>query len=277
MPGVMSPSPQNISIPTGFCLLKLFGATSFTALGQCSKIEYTPKITPLPHITDMTPIRATDRLDPTLFGGEITVDMEESTAYNLSLALMGTTDFTNPAAVTVNIMNNTAFPRGEFQFWGVNDVGPRWFMDLTNVAVMPNGAIPMISGGQHRKIPVKMEHLIDAGGLWGTQVLLPDISVVAPSNIIPPFIEGLLNPGDTTNPYAQVGQVLTARTGLWTGNYTSVTYQWKGNNVALVGQTNYYYTPVSGDIGTMLTVEVTFTNANGSTSVTSAATLAVHS
>lgn len=75
---------------------------------------------------------------------------------------------------------------------------------------------------------------------------------------------------------AQVGQVLTATNGTWTGNPT-ITYarQWKADGVNIAGATGTTYTPVIGDIGKVITVTVTATNPDWSGAATSAATAAV--
>jgi predicted secreted protein len=66
----------------------------------------------------------------------------------------------------------------------------------------------------------------------------------------------------------QVGQVLTAHAGTWSGN-PSFTYQWRNAGVDIGGATSVTYTPVVGDIGDVLTVRVTATNTSGSANATS--------
>jgi hypothetical protein len=75
----------------------------------------------------------------------------------------------------------------------------------------------------------------------------------------------------------QVGQTLTASTGTWTNSPTSYAYQWYSNaGGAISGATAATYMPVAGDIGNMLSVAVTATNAGGSSApATSAPTAAV--
>jgi hypothetical protein len=90
------------------------------------------------------------------------------------------------------------------------------------------------------------------------------IAAAAPANTALPAITGT----------AQVGQTLTASTGTWTGSPTSYSYQWK-RGVTNVGSNQNTYVPVSGDVGSTITVTVTATNAGGSASATSAATSTV--
>lgn len=88
----------------------------------------------------------------------------------------------------------------------------------------------------------------------------------APVNTVAPSISGT----------AQVGQTLTASDGTWTGAPTPVlTRQWLADDVAIEGETGTTYVPVVGDIGAVITVTVTATNAADAVSETSAGTAAV--
>lgn len=90
----------------------------------------------------------------------------------------------------------------------------------------------------------------------------------APSNSAAPSISG-------TTAY---GSVLTAANGTWSGNPTGYTYQWSrastaaGSYSSISGATSQSYTLATADIGNYLKVNVTATNAGGSTSALSAAT-----
>lgn len=90
---------------------------------------------------------------------------------------------------------------------------------------------------------------------------VPSANEVEPTNLIRPSIVGTA---------VQVGVLLTALEGEWTGGPTGFTYQWQhdtsGNgtftNVA-VGGTSKTYTPVVGDVADSLRVQVTASNAAG--------------
>lgn len=56
---------------------------------------------------------------------------------------------------------------------------------------------------------------------------------------------------------AVVGNQLTASTGSWTPAPESVAYQWYADDVLIPGATAATYTPVAGDVGSVLTVRVT--------------------
>jgi hypothetical protein len=89
---------------------------------------------------------------------------------------------------------------------------------------------------------------------------------IIPTNSSVPTISGT----------AQVGQTLTATTGVWMHNPTSFTYQWNRAGSAIAGATASTYVPVAADVGNTLTVSVVATNSGGSSSAaTSTATSAV--
>lgn len=87
----------------------------------------------------------------------------------------------------------------------------------------------------------------------------------APANSVLPAISGTLT----------VGQTLTAFEGVWTGEPTSFTYQWKNEGSNISGATSKTYTLQAGDSGDNITVAVTGVNSAGSATATSAATDAV--
>lgn len=84
-------------------------------------------------------------------------------------------------------------------------------------------------------------------------------AAAAPVNLIKPAISGV----------AQVGQVLTAYPGQWSGA-PAFAYQWKNEGVNLAGATHPTYTLQASDSGDTITVTVTATNSQGSASATSA-------
>lgn len=95
---------------------------------------------------------------------------------------------------------------------------------------------------------------------------VPDVAVLiakgvnAPRNTVLPTITGT----------AQVGQTLTRTLGTWVGAPApTLTTQWTANGVDIVGATGATYVPISGQVGQVIRVRVTGTNANGSASATS--------
>ncbi|WP_322990886.1 phage tail tube protein [Hoeflea sp.] len=95
----------------------------------------------------------------------------------------------------------------------------------------------------------------------GSTVATP---AAAPTNTVLPAISGV----------AQVGEVLTAWAGMWTGAPT-FTYQWEAAGTPIGGATASTYTPIVGQVGDAITVVVTGTNAAGTASAESVATAVV--
>ncbi|PWJ73829.1 TP901-1 family phage major tail protein [Pseudaminobacter salicylatoxidans] len=84
---------------------------------------------------------------------------------------------------------------------------------------------------------------------------------VTPVNSLLPSIAGI----------AEEGSELKAYPGEWTGNPV-FTFQWKKDGANISGATTDAYTPVSGDVGSTISVTVTATNSTGSASATSGGT-----
>lgn len=88
----------------------------------------------------------------------------------------------------------------------------------------------------------------------------------APDNTVLPAITGT----------AQEGETLTSSTGTWTGTPTpSYAYQWFSDGESIPGATESTYDVQAGDVGNVITVQVTATNVNGVASAISAATSTV--
>lgn len=272
MPGILSPDVQNLVIGKGFALFHPDGG-SLTLLGNCPKVSYTPKVTMLPHFTEMQGTKIQDFTAIQQIEGSLSIDMEERTAFNLSLFFMGDIDNTDPTKPLIDIYSKAAAIQGAFHFYATNAVGPRWFMILNRVIINPTSAFEPISDGWGA-MTIAANHVVDDNGLWGTIQLNPPANTLAPFNVLPPFITGPLNIGEIPA-FAKVGEVMTASVGAWIGS-TGYAYQWYANAVLIGGATSKTYTPVIADVGKPLTVQVTATNIIGSTIQLSGPTQNVH-
>lgn len=97
--------------------------------------------------------------------------------------------------------------------------------------------------------------------------LSPTRATMPPANTSLPVISGT----------PTQGQTLSTTNGTWSNSPTSFTYQWKRNGAAIPGATAQTYLLVAADVGTIITVTVTASNAGGATSATSAGTAAIAS
>lgn len=86
----------------------------------------------------------------------------------------------------------------------------------------------------------------------------------APTNTALPAISGV----------AQDGETLTAWEGIWAGSPT-FTYQWEADGAVVSGATAKTFTPLTANVGDVITVVVTGTNAAGTASAESVGTAAV--
>jgi hypothetical protein len=102
------------------------------------------------------------------------------------------------------------------------------------------------------------------GSTSATSASTNTVTVAPPTNTAAPTISGT----------AQVGQVLTASVGTWTGS-PSYGYQWLRAGTSISGATGFQYTLTSTDVGNGIACTITATNAGGSTSATSAYTTTV--
>jgi hypothetical protein len=101
-------------------------------------------------------------------------------------------------------------------------------------------------------------------------VSAPTAAVGSATSTSPPTVAGTF----------EDGQTLTADPGTWSGDPTSFAYQWQrcpdgGTCSDITGATSATYATVDDDVSAELQVDVTATNAYGSTSATSGATVHV--
>lgn len=158
-------------------------------------------------------------------------------------------------------MNFVPGSAGDVLLQDVRDDGVRVSCRIT----FPNAVIWTFSGiltGYEPTVP--LDDKMTATVTFKVTASYVATPAAAPTNTVLPAVSGV----------AQVGQVLTALEGTWTGAPT-FTYQWQANGGSFAnisGATARTYTPVVGQIGQPLRCIVTGTNAAGAASATSVAT-----
>jgi hypothetical protein len=270
--GYTAPSPQNYVLGRGFLTFKQASDAAPVALGNAPKIIYTPDVPVLPHFSVMQGEKVQDFSTIIQKGGKIAMDLEEQTYYNLSLFWLGSVN--TSAGVRVGIFDLPEQIAGQLIFWPTNNVGPRWKRTFTNILISPTGEFDAISD-TYQAMRISGAHVIDQNQLFGYSDLLPDVSTIPPTNMVPPFITGDFNVFDVPT-YAQVGEELTANIGAWSGQ-SSFTYQWQAgaNEPGLAnisGATNQNFTPTTAQLNMVLACIVTGINNQGDTPVTTAVT-----
>lgn len=257
-------STDNYFIGKGILIFKPEGETAFYDLGNVPEFEFTPTIEELPHYSSREGTRFKDKTVVIEKGGEIRVVMDELNARNLSLLLMGTIDDSDPLETVVNLFDTNAIS-GELRFYATNEVGPQWNYFFNKVDFLPSGTLAPISEeyGQLEVTGQLASTTLGFGTAVRKNIVYAD---QVPLNIVPPTISGT----------AQVGEVLTATEGTWLYKPTSLAYAWEADGTPIGGATASTFTPTVAEVGAVITVVVTATNANGSsTPAESAATAAV--
>jgi hypothetical protein len=93
-------SPKNLTILTAAIAFKRDGETNFVDLGEAPSLSWTPNVTTSEYKTSRGAIRSTIREEITEQAADIAITLNEITARNLALAMLGTeADFTQDAAV----------------------------------------------------------------------------------------------------------------------------------------------------------------------------------
>jgi hypothetical protein len=262
--GRISPNAGNLIVGKGYVLFQSTSDTEFYCLGNCNKVTITPKTTNLDHFDSQQGTKTKDATVVTEKTLEIALVMEEMTAKNLALLLLGTVDNTNPQLPVVNLFSQSTIS-GHLKFYAANDVGPRWYLDIPSITFSPSGGWDVIGDTWGSITATGSVNAVN--GAWGTATLAHVVRTVAPENVLIPIIDvGAAGPTQ--------GNTIVGYVGAWIGA-DSYTYQWKKGGSAISMATTTTYTPVVGDVGGLLTFAVTATNTIGSTTATSDATIAV--
>jgi hypothetical protein len=270
--GVASPDVSNLAVGKGFILFKPTDQAAFFHVGNVPTFTFTPKVTVLDHYSAMGGARFKDLTIITEKSGEVKMDLEELTAQNLAMLLLGDVgnDSSTPPNPQVQIFSRTSLI-GELKFYATNEVGPRWYVDLLSVNLVPSGDFsPIIENAFVKMIVSGSVQAVD--GVFGTMTLMPPVSTLAPQNVLLPSITGMTGTGGAP----KVGDVLTANVGGWIGAH-SYTYAWQsgtGTFTPIAGATSKTYTVASADSTKQLEVIVSGINPRGTTAATSAPTLA---
>jgi hypothetical protein len=87
---IISPDTGNYYVGKGVVSIKLTGDADYIDVGNCTEIEVTPKMTTLDHFSSRSGIKKKDKRIVTEQMMSIRIVMEEWSARNLGMALMGT-------------------------------------------------------------------------------------------------------------------------------------------------------------------------------------------
>jgi hypothetical protein len=141
---MQSPDIANYYIGKGIVSFKGVGDVAFVDIGNVPVFEFTPDLTTLDHFSSRQGVKTKDRTVVIEKKGSIKMTMEEWTARNMAMALLGTID-TNTAGQEVIDIFSTNAVSGELKFTGTNEVGPKWELHFLKVDFIPSAAISPIS------------------------------------------------------------------------------------------------------------------------------------
>lgn len=258
-----SPNVDNYYVGKGIVSVKFLDTPvdpGYVDIGNVSELEFTPNLDKLEHFSSREGVKEKDRSIVISKAAELRMVMDELTARNLSMLLMGTAVVAGGVA-TIDIFNENVRVAA-VKYTGNNDIGPKWNFDFPRVEFAPGSSVNLISE-EWGTLEAKGE-VVRVGGSFGT-ASATFVESAPVNQVLPAIIH--------TSP-PNVGEVLTAFPGQWTGNPTFA-YQWQKGGVDIAGATGTTYTPVAGDVGGTLTVEVDATNSFSTVQAESAATAAV--
>jgi len=136
----------------------------------------------------------------------------------------------------------------------------QWKRGGVNIAGATTNVYTLVSADLGAMITVTVTATNTAGSASATSAAVGPVTITAPVNSALPVISGT-----TTQ-----GQTLSTTTGTWSGS-PSYTYQWLRNGSNIAAATTNTYLLVPADVGTMISVKVTATNAGGSANATATA------
>lgn len=128
-------SPDNYSILKGKLYFKKVGETQWTDLGNAPEFTYEPTVETLEHFSSRSGVRSLDKVAVTQVGANLSLTLDELTADNLKLALLGSS-----AAMTQTSATSQSLAVENVQVGMVIDVGK---LDISNVAIDDGEVAPV--------------------------------------------------------------------------------------------------------------------------------------
>lgn len=138
-----SPNVDNYYVGKGIVYIKLPGDADYIDVGNVTGLEFTPTVDKLDHFSSRTGIKQKDKSVVLQLSAQLKVTMEEWTARNLALVLLGDV-VESGGIVSIDILTNSA-QEAQVKFVGANDVGPQWSFEFPSVSFTPSGTLNPIS------------------------------------------------------------------------------------------------------------------------------------
>lgn len=141
----ISPNVDNYFVGAGIVKWKGILDVDYRDVGNVSKFEFTSNVTRLKHYSSRVGTRFKDKDVVTQVDASVAITMEELTAKNLALMLLGDEAGGGPP-IMIDILVDTE-KVGAFRLIGTNDVGAKVQVDLPSCIISPSGALGLINQG----------------------------------------------------------------------------------------------------------------------------------
>lgn len=143
MTAYASPNTGNYYVGKGRVYFKADGESVFRHMGNCAAMALTTEIEELDHFSSMEGVRSKDKSIVLEKSATLSITLEEWTAENLKLSLLGTITEQSGGDKEIEIFDVNTIA-GELKFEGSNEVGPKHFVHLFNVSFKPGGELQLI-------------------------------------------------------------------------------------------------------------------------------------
>ena len=177
---LIAPDVDNYAVGKGIVSFKPEGAADYIDLGNVAELQYTPTVEKLDHYSNRAGTRTKDKSIVQTRSGTLRILMEELTAQNLSMLLMGTIDEEAVGGPTIEIMSKDSI-RGEVKFVATNDVGPRWDLQFYNVEFSPSGSFNPISDEWNQIVVTGEVLLAPAGHAQAAKIGIAQLTNLPPA------------------------------------------------------------------------------------------------
>ena len=168
--GLEAPDIQNLTVGKGVVQFRPEGWDDYYQIGNVPTLTLAFSVTTLDHYSSSADgARVLDLSQTIEKSGQVTMEMEEITAQNLAMLVMG--DVTTDGGLTrISIFSRSSLT-GELIYYSANSTGPNWQIYLPSVTFKPSGDYSLITD-DWVKLPVTgILQAID--GVFGTITLVP--------------------------------------------------------------------------------------------------------
>lgn len=174
-PHETSPNIGNYVVGRGYGMVKLIPPSlnpdpAYLDAGNITEFTFQVKPTRLDHFSSRIGVRKKDMTVVTELAATLTMTLEEFTARNLAMSVLGIPTESPPGTHIVSILSQPLI-YAAFKFVSTNVVGPQWTYEFTNCLFTPSKAINLLptGSGAWGAMDFEVDVLYDpVTGLFGT-------------------------------------------------------------------------------------------------------------